>query len=132
LIWYIINISIATSETDEQENEMNTTSSNREISSVKVLNNKWNTIIYVNFVDQSRSGERRCDHQTKTWTTSFMSDAELKNAKALACAGGTWTNYSKPRQQFSKPVYDTDLSTPWSAEDQTPRNTTGFDCNVEG
>lgn len=71
----------------------------KQIYSVKVLKNKYNIIVYVNYVDGSQSGERRYNRETKTWTSTKLTDDELKAARAVAYRDGAWHDYRAPREE---------------------------------
>ena len=69
----------------------------RTVNSVKVLVNKFSTIVYVNFVDGT-SGVRSSEAGSGKWTTSGITAEELAEAKKLALVNGKWTNYAAPRK----------------------------------
>lgn len=69
----------------------------RKITSVKVLVNKYRTLVYVNF-DNGQSGTRESEAGTGKWTTNGLSAEELVEAKKVALVNGKWTNWTTPRQ----------------------------------
>lgn len=71
----------------------------KQIYSVKVLSNKWSIIVYINWKDGKTSGERRYNRETKTWTSTNLTDDELKAARAVAYRDGAWHDYKAPREE---------------------------------
>jgi hypothetical protein len=69
----------------------------RGINSVKVMVNKYRTLVYVNF-DNGQSGTRESEAGTGKWTTNGLSAEEVAEAKKVALVNGKWTNYTAPRQ----------------------------------
>jgi hypothetical protein len=69
----------------------------RKITSVKVLVNKYRTLVYVNF-ENGQSGTRETEAGSGKWTTSGLTTEELAEAKKVALVNGKWTNWTTPRQ----------------------------------
>lgn len=85
----------------------------RNITSVKVMNNKYATVVYVNF-DNGQSGTRESDKSTGRWTTSGMTAEELAEAKSLAVVDGKWTNWTAPRKSTPRSTYTGKSTDQWA------------------